>query len=156
MVNRQVTKTNVTILPSEIEILKKYNQQSKTAIELGEELTQLQKIPDKKRTRVQRKRIFDLVLLQQDLNKQFNQFAQRLLQNLTETRSQSIDLGILDPLRDDLSRLDAVIIYPLVLDDRLELVITTPDSPPLRRTVNIKSSELNQEILNFRQALQTP
>ncbi|BAY87655.1 hypothetical protein NIES267_71790 (plasmid) [Calothrix parasitica NIES-267] len=154
LVNGQGTITDVTILPPELEILKKYNQQSKTAIELGEELTQLQKIPDKKRTQAQRKRIFDLVLLQQDLNKQFNQFAQRLLQNLTETRSQSIELGILDPLRDDLSRLDAVIIYPLVLDDRLELIITTPDSPPLRRTVNIKSSELDQEILNFRQALQ--
>ncbi|MEM7553048.1 MAG: CHAT domain-containing protein [Cyanobacteria bacterium P01_A01_bin.84] len=160
--NRQTTKTDVTILPPEQEILKKYNQQSKTAIELGQELTQLQNIPDNKRTPAQQKRIYELVLLQQDLNKQFNQFAQRedivqLLQELNpEARSQILDIKSLDALRDDLRRLNAVIVYPLILDDRLELVITTPDSPPLHRTVNIKSSELNQEIVKFRKALQNP
>ncbi|MEO1378573.1 MAG: CHAT domain-containing protein, partial [Cyanobacteria bacterium J06635_10] len=46
--------------------------------------------------------------------------------------------------------------YPLILEDRLELIITTPDSPPLRRSVKVKRSELNQVITQFRQALQNP
>ncbi|MBV6626216.1 MAG: CHAT domain-containing protein [Rivularia sp. (in: Bacteria)] len=160
LINRPVTNKKITILQPELKIIQKYHQQSKTAIELGQELSQLQEIPEKKRTKVQRKRIFELVLIQQDLNKQFNQFAKQkdilhLLEKLTpEARNQIVDIKSLDALRDDLRRLNAVIIYPLILDNRLELIITTPDSPPLRRTVNIKSSELNQEIINFRQALQ--
>ncbi|MGB3638531.1 MAG: tetratricopeptide repeat protein [Rivularia sp. (in: cyanobacteria)] len=161
--NTRETKAQILedyLLAPEKIILQKYNQQSKTAIELGQELTQLRSV--NKRTSAQKKRILELVKLEQDLNKQFNQFAQQedilqLLQELTpEARSQIVDIKSLNALRDDLSRLDAVIIYPLILNDRLELIITTPDSPPLRRTVNIKSSELNQEILNFRQALQNP
>ena len=68
----------------------------------------------------------------------------------------AVDLSDLDGLRDDLRRLNAVMLYPLILDDRLELIITTPDSPPLRRTVQVKRSELNQVITEFRQALQNP
>ncbi|MEO1428845.1 MAG: CHAT domain-containing protein [Cyanobacteria bacterium J06633_8] len=163
--NTQQAKTqrveDYLLAPEKI-ILEKYNQQSKTAIEIGQELSKLQEIPFIQRTSEQEARITELIVFQQDLNKQFNQFAQQedivqLLQQLTpEARSQIVDIKSLDALRDDLHRLDAVIIYPLVLDNRLELIITTPDSPPLRRTVNIKSSELNREILNFRQALQTP
>jgi CHAT domain-containing protein len=65
-------------------------------------------------------------------------------------------LADLDALRDDLRKLEAVMVYPLILDDRLELVITTPDSPPLRRTVNVKRPDLNRVIAQFRQALQDP
>ena len=46
-------------------------------------------------------------------------------------------------------------IYPLILDDRLELIITTADSAPLRRTVNVKREDLNKTILEFRNALQS-
>ena len=47
-------------------------------------------------------------------------------------------------------------LYPLILEDRLELIITTPDSAPLRRTVNVKRAELNRTIAEFRTALQNP
>ncbi|MEO1375855.1 MAG: CHAT domain-containing protein [Cyanobacteria bacterium J06635_10] len=150
------------LLAPEKIILEKYNQQSKTAIELGKELSRLREIPNNQRTTAEKEEIDKLTVLEIELNKQFNQFAEQedivqLLQELTpEARNQIVDIKSLDALRDDLHRLNAVIIYPLILDNRLELVITTPDSPPLRRTVNIKSSELSQEILNFRQALQSP
>ncbi|WP_041237769.1 CHAT domain-containing protein [Gloeothece citriformis] len=48
------------------------------------------------------------------------------------------------------------LIYPLILDDRLEIILTTPNSPPVRRTVKVSKKELNDTILNFRQALQNP
>ncbi|MEM7773892.1 MAG: CHAT domain-containing protein [Cyanobacteria bacterium P01_A01_bin.37] len=50
-------------------------------------------------------------------------------------------------------------IYPLILDDRLELIITLPDrgTTPLRRTVQFENeSDLNQAILDLRQALRDP
>ncbi|MDY6900481.1 MAG: tetratricopeptide repeat protein [Cyanobacteriota bacterium] len=160
LANIKGVKGYLTILPSEQNILDKYNQKSKTAIELGQKLSKLQQIVEP--TPAHQAQIDNLILFQQELNKEINRFAEqedieRLLNKLSpEARKQIVDIKSLDSLRDDLHRLDAVIIYPLVLDDRLELIITTPDSPPLRRTVNIKSSELNQEILNFRQALQNP
>jgi CHAT domain-containing protein len=49
-----------------------------------------------------------------------------------------------------------VIIYPFVLPDRLELVLITPYTAPLRRTVPVKSEELNRVIVEFRSALETP
>ncbi|MCY7321786.1 MAG: CHAT domain-containing protein [Phormidesmis sp. CAN_BIN36] len=100
--------------------------------------------------------------LENELNQQFNQFQNRpdvvtLVDQLSRTaKNQMVDFAGLDGLRDDLRRLNAVIVYPLVLDDRLELVITTPDSAPLRRTVNVKREDLNRTIAQFRQALQNP
>ncbi|MEX0267663.1 CHAT domain-containing protein [Leptolyngbyaceae cyanobacterium UHCC 1019] len=43
--------------------------------------------------------------------------------------------------------------YPLVLDDRLELVLFIPDRPPIRKTVNVKRTEFEREIGEFRKLL---
>ncbi len=143
-------------------ILKKYNQLQTSAIALGQELTKLRKIPENTRTQSQKQRIAELVKLQANLNQQFNEFSERedvvaQLDKLSrQAQKMAVDLSDLDSLRDDLRRLNAVMLYPLILEDRLELIITTPDSPPLRRTVNVKRSELNQVITEFRQALQNP
>jgi CHAT domain-containing protein/tetratricopeptide (TPR) repeat protein len=149
-------------LPPEQEILKKYNALQQSAIQLGQELTQLRQIPAASRTTAQQERIRQLVQLQEALNQQFNQFTERpdvvaLVQQLSSNSlRQTIDLSSLDALRDDLRQLNAVLLYPLVLEDRLELVITTPDSPPLRRTVKVKRQELNRAIADFRSSLQDP
>ncbi|OUC15154.1 MAG: hypothetical protein B0A82_08375 [Alkalinema sp. CACIAM 70d] len=153
---------NLYELPPEQAILKKYNELQKSAIQLGQELADLRKIPDTNRTPAQQQRITQLVKLQDELNQQFNAFTDRsdvvaLVKQLTPTvLRQTLDLTQLDALRNDLRQLNAVLLYPLVLDDRLELVITTPDSPPLRRTVSIKREELNATIVEFRRALQDP
>jgi CHAT domain-containing protein len=69
------------------------------------------------------------------------------------TLRQTVDLANLDRLRNDLKQLNAVLLYPLILPDRLELIITTPDSAPLRRVVKVSSAELNKTILEFRQQM---
>ena len=43
----------------------------------------------------------------------------------------------------------ALLLYPLILDDRIELIIINAKTPPLRRTVKIKREQLNQEIVDF-------
>ena len=149
-------------LPPETEILKKYGEIQTTAIALGQKLTTLRAIPEQTRTKPQQQEIDRLVQLQIALNQQFNTFLdrpdiQKLVQALSpKTLRQTVDTASLDALRDDLKKLNAVLIYPLILDDRLELIITTPDSPPLRRTVNVKREELNQAIHDFRAVLQNP
>ena len=152
----------LVILKPEEEILKKYNRLQTSAIAIGQELAKLRKIKESNRTTQQKLRISKLVKLQAELNKQFNEFSSRKdvvaqLDKLSrQAQKMAVDLSDLDGLRDDLKRLNAVMLYPLILEDRLELIITTPDSPPLRRTVQVKRSELNRVITEFRQALQNP
>jgi len=43
--------------------------------------------------------------------------------------------------------------YPLILDDRLELVLFIPDRPPIRKTVMVKRAEFEREIGTFRTLL---
>jgi CHAT domain-containing protein/Tfp pilus assembly protein PilF len=143
-------------LPPETEILKKYNEIQTSAIALGQERTTLLQTPERSRTPQQSDRIAKLTQLQEDLNQQFNQFTDRpdikaLIESLNpKVRRQTVDTADLDALRSNLKQLNAVMIYPLILDDRLELIITTPDSPPLRRTVNVKREDLNKTIVAFR------
>ncbi|WP_170191008.1 CHAT domain-containing protein, partial [Geitlerinema sp. P-1104] len=104
----------------------------------------------------------DLVRLEQDLARQFNSFAEAPeIQTLVAALSprvlrQTLDLEGLSALRNNLDNLDAALIYPLILEDRLELVITTADTEPLRRTVAVGRTELNAAIIAFRQALEDP
>jgi CHAT domain-containing protein/tetratricopeptide (TPR) repeat protein len=158
---RGTSRPPENLLP-EVEILRKYDGIQKSAIELGKELSNLRQVPEAARTSQQQQRIAKLVQLEEDLSQQFNQFRDRpdiqaLLEALSpKVRKQTIDTADLEALRSDLKKLDAVLIYPLVLDDRLEIIITTPDAPPLRRTVNVKREELNRTIRDFRSALSNP
>ncbi len=147
-------------LPPEHEILAKYNELRTSAIALGQERAGLARIPAQERTPEQQKRLETLKSLEVELSQQFNEFAERndilgLIDQLKpEVLRQTVDLAELDALRDDLHDLNAVLLYPLVLEERLELVITTPDSPPLRRTVNVSREQLNQAIALFRSKIQ--
>ncbi|MBD2463049.1 CHAT domain-containing protein [Oscillatoria sp. FACHB-1407] len=49
-----------------------------------------------------------------------------------------------------------MLIYPLILPDRLELVLITPNSEPARYPVPVTQAELNAAIVAFRQALTDP
>jgi CHAT domain-containing protein/Tfp pilus assembly protein PilF len=72
-----------------------------------------------------------------------------------QTQAQQIDLAYLDSLQSFLQPLgqETVLLYPLILEDRLELILITPTGEPIRHTVEITRTELNQTILNFRRAV---
>ena len=56
-----------------------------------------------------------------------------------------------------MTQLNAVLFYPLILEDRLELVVVAPNTQPIRRTVEgVGQQQLNQVIAEFRQALDSP
>ncbi|MEL6136707.1 MAG: CHAT domain-containing protein [Cyanobacteria bacterium J06628_6] len=64
----------------------------------------------------------------------------------------------LKQLRLDLQALPspAVILYPLVLEDRLELLLITPEGPPLHRTIPVTKALLQAKVSALRQQLGSP
>ena len=126
-----------------------------------EELRLLQDKPYDMLTAAERDRLLELTANQNDLFDRFDQFltlpdVEMALIQLRQS-SELIDVENLVQLQNNLANLDnAVLLYPLVLPDRLELLLVTPYSPPLRYPVTVTAAELNQGILAFRQALTDP
>ena len=160
----QRTAKGVEIAPSEKAIKQQLEQTLDNAVVLGKELTTLRQISPQKRSLPQEQRISQLVTNQQQLLNRFNDFIsspavrQQIEQISRTARRQNLDLESLNEIRDNLARLPqkSVLIYPLVLQDSLELVLVTADAPPIHRTVAVKRETLNQTILAFRQALENP
>ncbi|MBE9078497.1 tetratricopeptide repeat protein [Romeria aff. gracilis LEGE 07310] len=158
------TASGVEYLQPEQTILARYQAAQEPAIELGQELATLNaKRENGTLTEEEEARRVELIDLQRELATQFNDFVasadiQALLDQLSRPElTQAVNLEDLSGLRDKLANLNAALLYPLILDDRIELVITTATSEPLRRTVEgVGRAELNAAITEFRQALQNP
>ncbi|MEJ6484164.1 CHAT domain-containing protein [Nostoc punctiforme UO1] len=161
--NKRTVK-GINIAATEKPIKQKLDQTLDSAVVLGKELTTLRKISPKERSLEQKQRIEQLVLNQQQLLDKFNEFinspsVKAQVDQISRTaRRQNLDLENLNELRDNLARLPqkSAILYPLILKDSLELVLVTPESPPIHRTVAVKRENLHQTIGAFRQALINP
>lgn len=149
----------------EQQIKKGYEAILNQAIEQGKELSQLESLPVSNRTEVQQQRVIELRKNQEQITQQFQEFikspevAALLIQLRQTTVGEGFDLDkYATSLQDNLKRLQqgAVILYPFVLEDRLELVLVTSYTPPIRRTVAVKRKDLNRAILEFRDVLKTP
>jgi CHAT domain-containing protein len=64
-----------------------------------------------------------------------------------------VNLKAIVSLQKELKQLNAVIIYPLVLESRLEIVLITPSSPPIHRAVPVRQRELIAAVDKFRTGL---
>ncbi len=154
----------LTVLRPEEEILKRYEELQRTAIQIGQELAQLRQKLFQGNTLndAETQRIDQLAKLQEAINQQFTTFLASaeiqtfVAQLSSHTIQQTVALSDMAGLQDDLANLNAVLLYPLILEDRLELVITTPTSAPLRRTVNVSKADLTRLISDLRQALREP
>lgn len=148
----------------EQQIQNSYNQLIDRAIPLGQELTQLAAIPVDQRTSEQQHRVLQLRQQQQQLTQEFTAFFNRpeIKANVDQLRQntggQSLDLANFKNLQDNLRNLhqDAILLYPLVLDDRLELVLVTPDAPPIHRASAVTRAALTAAINTFLSALKNP
>ena len=127
-------------------------------IALATELNTLQqKDRENKLSDTEQQRLAQLVQTERDQNKQFNTFLnspeiKKLIAELRRVEEQqNLNLASYRKLQKDvLAQIpNAVLLYPLILDDRLELIIINAKTPPLRRTVKIKREQLNQEIIDF-------
>lgn len=159
----EITEQGIADLPSEQAILVKYEPLRDQAIALGKELLALRRIPSVEQTPAQTQRIQKLSQQQQDLTRAFSVFSRSpdvkaALANVSATaREQNLSLNTLRGVADNLRQLDerSIILYPLVLDDRLELIVASPFAPPIRHTVNVSREELNATIAEMRTALTT-
>ena len=132
-------------------------------IAVGYELAQLRDIPPSQLTDTQIQRLGDLDTSQREMAADFQGFLnspeiQALVAELDASLREQDILARADEfinLQNNLRAIDqnAVLIYPLILEDRLELVLVTPFSEPARYPVNVESAELNAAIVEFRQAL---
>ena len=139
--------------------------QEKTFIALALELDELQKRKLANNINAaEQARLNQLVQSEREQNKQFTAFlnsptVQKLVDELRRTEEQqNIDTKNLRNLRTDIlaQHPNAVLLYPLILEDRLELILITAKTPPIRRTIKIKREKLNQEITNFLAGLRDP
>jgi CHAT domain-containing protein len=70
--------------------------------------------------------------------------------------NQNLQLKTYTDLQSRLKKLgkNAALFYPLILDDRLELVILTNDRPPIHKPIAISRKQLETEVQSFRNQLQ--
>ncbi|MEW6492205.1 MAG: tetratricopeptide repeat protein [Cyanobacteriota bacterium] len=160
------TQEGIDYLPQEQQLITQYNAKLTQVIQQGRELEQLQAILKEKGelTPEQDQKRQEIEIIQ---GKTLNEFLSlletpqviALVAKLNRTTSgETLNPRELRRLQDDLKQLqqDAVLLYPLILEDRLELVLATPYAPPIRRPVSVKREDLNRAIAEFRSALTNP
>ncbi|MBD1881766.1 tetratricopeptide repeat protein [Coleofasciculus sp. FACHB-T130] len=158
------TKPGVEYLPLEERLLSEYNTELASVVQIGKELQKLQKIPASDRTPEQEQRRRQIETAQRATTRKFLDFIGSpqivaLVGQLNQTTGgENLSPQMLVGLQDNLKKLaqDAVLLYPLILEDRLELVLITPYAPPIHQTVPVKREELNRTIVDFRSALKNP
>ena len=138
----------------------------KTFIALALELDELQKRKLANNiTATEQERLNKLVKSEQEQQNQFIAFldsdpVQKLVAELSlKEKQQNVDItSNFQNLRTDILNKypNAVLLYPLILEDRLELILITAKTTPIRRTINIKREKLNQEITDFLAGLRDP
>jgi CHAT domain-containing protein/tetratricopeptide (TPR) repeat protein len=130
------------------------------AIQIWQEYFRLQAIHPEDRTINQQQRLVEL----ETGTATFQQFLvdssvqAEVAQLRRNARGQSLNPAHLYGLQDDLQALpqSTVLLYPLVLEDRLELVLVRPEGNPLRRTVPVQRADLNRAIAQLRSEITDP
>jgi CHAT domain-containing protein/Flp pilus assembly protein TadD len=150
--------------PQERRIGESYEDLRDQAVQLGRKESLLREIAPAERTGAQKQRLGELQEARYRLVDKFNAFIESPDVNAifgqlgNSVRSWSPDLERLIGLRKELWRLDqnAVLLYPLILEDRLELVLATPYTSPVHRAVAINRKDFFRAIGGFRDALRRP
>lgn len=152
------THVGIQLLPIEQTILSQYSKIQDRGTQISNELNKLRQFSA---SATQKKQIAQLEKDWQQTQTQLQEFPLRpdvvsLVQQLNQNiRTQSLDLPNFNYLQQQLKTIDtkAVLLYPLILADRLEIVLITADSPPIHRSVTVKKSELSSAIASFRAAI---
>lgn len=154
------TETGVTFWQPEARILALYDE----VLLRGTELSQLQSRPLESLSAADQARLAELTAQQTELYTRFIDWLEHpdILASLDQlrasTRSQTVDIENFTDLQQQLAQLPqpTVILYPLILPDRLELVLVSADAPPIRYPVAVDALTLNRTIVAFGQALKQP
>lgn len=159
--SNQQTTIGIELLPIEQQILAKYSAIQGRVASISKDLTEIRQIPPQSRSDTQKQHLSQLERQLQQLQAEFNQFSNSpevvaLVQQLNQSlRTQNPKLPNFNYLQQQLKTLDAkaALLYPLILEDRLEIVLITANSPPVHRSIPVKRAELKQAVADFRAAL---
>lgn len=159
------TRQRLQLQPPEQTILDEFQN----FVQSMRELEQLKQIPEDKRTPEQTQRISELEAEKSKKARGFNRFRAGVdiyLQRLLRKDLEAISLNLLNNFQCFLPQSasqrqlqpNVAVLRPLVLNDRLELVLTIPairSLPPRNYPISVPADVLNQEVNTFRQALVT-
>ncbi len=159
--SNQQTAVGIQLLPMEKQILAKYTAIQERLAIIGNQLIPIRQISPASRSVAQKQRLAQLEQQQQQVLAQFNQLTNSpeviaLVQQLNQSlRTQNPELPNFNYLQQQLKTLDAktALLYPLILEDRLELVLITPNAAPIHRSIPVSRTELKQAVADFRAAL---
>ena len=134
----------------------RYDQLLATAVIDGKELEELRKAPKDNLSSEKKQRLTELAKRETELNTYFNQFVDSkdvtaTIEKLNRASNvRNINLESIKQVSNTLKKIpNSVLLYPFILEDRIELILTTADAPPIHRTVKITRSELSKKILSF-------
>jgi CHAT domain-containing protein len=127
----------------------------------GNELALLRDIPFSELNPEQSDRLDALTAREGELEENFQQWlehpqvAATLAALRTSTEGRNLEIEDYATLQQNLANLpqNTVLLYPLILDKRLELVLVSPYAPPVRYPVEVEATELNRVITAFGQSL---
>jgi CHAT domain-containing protein len=159
------TSSGVPETATESTILQDYDALSRKAIDFGIELAELENrlraTPRDERRPEDLARHEELRSRLDELRQAFNAFiadpevAAAMAEAQERIGAEAVEIPQLDTIGNKLKELNqkAVVLYPLILEDRLELLLATPQSEPIHRSVPVSRAELRQGVFDLRQAL---
>ena len=158
------SQAGVPQTPAERLVLDGYDALARRAVEIGREWSILHDVARLERTPQQKARMDYLDAQKTLLNDEFVRFieSEEVTEAIAEVKrrigDEAIALSVLKDIGNQLKGLDhsAVVLYPLVLEDRLELILATPESRPIHRSVNVDRATLRTTVAEFRSALLDP
>jgi CHAT domain-containing protein len=154
---------------SETAFLDRYNAKLREEIALGKEYIALQTRNNTGLSPTEEKRFLELQARQTSDKNSLTAFLndpsiQAILEKLKDYiggDNQAFETEQISQLRNKFKAIqnqgkNAALLYPLILDDRLELVLTTSLTTSIRRTVDISRTDLNKLLLAAGQTLKNP
>ncbi|MDJ0557049.1 MAG: tetratricopeptide repeat protein [Microcoleaceae cyanobacterium MO_207.B10] len=157
------TVVGIELLPQEQEILDNYAAIQEKAVQVSEEITRLNNISPTARSVNQQQRITELQAEQQQIEAEFYNFISYqeiigIVQQLKQkTGGENIDITNISRLKNILKmKQNAVLLYPLILNERIELVLVTSNGLPIHRSVPISKNQLIKAVKDFRISLTSP
>ncbi|MGK7922261.1 MAG: tetratricopeptide repeat protein [Trichodesmium sp.] len=157
------TAIGVKLLPEEKKILDKYDALEQKANQINAELRNLENILPADRAIEEQKRITSLQTEKQKIQSEFNNLTNnqeiiKIIQRIKlKTAAESIDITNLSRLQNILKeKQNAVLLYPLILDNRIEIVLVKSDSLPTHHSVQVNKTQLKNAIFDLRIALTSP
>ena len=149
------TRRGIAKFTGEQQIVLRHDEIFSRFVETLKVLSDLERRKDSL-TESERDRLKKLTGERKQFSKIFNRFVKsREIRNWKRSMSDSsLNITQLVNLQDNLGKLEnTVLLYPLVLEDRLELVLVTAFAPPVHQVVDIKQQVLDDIINRFRSAL---